>query len=87
MSTQTTRGYTVREISQRYRVSPERVRKWIESGQLRAINRREPGKRQSFVVLLEALTAFEQTREVAPTSPPNRQQRRKKTSQVDYYPG
>src|SRR5262245_18072506 len=32
------RGLTVRDVARRYRVSPDKVRAWITSGELRAVN-------------------------------------------------
>ena len=78
-------GLTVADVARRYRVSPDRVRAWIRSGQLAALNTRDAKcGRPRFVVLPEALAAFERGRSVAP--PPQPPRRRKRTKQVDYYP-
>ena len=78
-------GLTVSDIAARYRVSAERVRGWIASGQLRALNRRERGKRPSFVVLPGDLITFERSRTISPpAATPAR--RKKQIKLVDYYP-
>jgi hypothetical protein len=79
-------GLTVHDLARRYRVSAERVRGWIASGALRAVNRRDPGRRPSFVVTAEALADFERGRAVTPAAPPKPTRRKKQTGQVDYYP-
>jgi excisionase family DNA binding protein len=82
--TPTSRGLTVAEVARRFRVSPDRVRAWIKRGELAAINTRDVRSgRPRFVILPEALAAFEQGRSVAP---PPKPRRRKKTGMVDYYP-
>jgi transposase len=78
-------GYTVADIAARYRVGEDRVRGWIARGELRAINRRDTRSgRPSWVIPLEALAEFEQSRTVAP--PPKPPRRRKQTALVDYFP-
>lgn len=80
-----THGYTVRELARRYRVSEDRVRRWIALGQLRAINRRDcRAARPSWVVMPEALADFEKARSATP--PPKPARRLKKAVKVDYYP-
>jgi hypothetical protein len=78
-------GLTVRDVARRYRVSPDKVRGWIRSGQLVAIN---TGSslccKPRFVVLPEALAAFERNRQAAP--PPKPTRRKKRSNKVDYYP-
>jgi hypothetical protein len=81
------RGLTVADLARRFRVSPDRVRRWIASGQLHAINRRDTrAGRPSYVVTAEALAAFEKHRAAAPSGRPRRRHR-KRTARVDYYPG
>jgi excisionase family DNA binding protein len=78
-------GLTVREVARRLRVSPEKVRNWIKTGRLGAINTSEArcGKPR-FVVLPEHLAAFERQRSAGP--PPKPLRRQKRTVRVDYYP-
>jgi hypothetical protein len=80
-----TAGLTVREVATRYRVGPDKVRTWIRRGSLQAINTADIRcHRPRWVVLPDALEAFELGRAVGPTPQPAR--RRKRTSVVDYYP-
>ena len=80
-------GLTVREVAKRYRVSPDKVRTWIRSGKLGALNTNlvRCGKPR-WVVLPEHLTAFEKAQQ-AVTDPP-KPPRRKRTppGMKDYYP-
>lgn len=80
------RGLTVTEAAIRYRVSEDRVRHWITSGQLRAINRRDTRcGRPSWVIPPESLIEFERGREATP--PPKQARRKKQTTEIDFYPG
>jgi hypothetical protein len=79
-------GLTVREFVRRYRVGEDKVRGWIRRGELAAINTASAlcGKPR-WVILPDALAAFENRRLCAtPQKPPRR---RKPTCMVDYYPG
>jgi excisionase family DNA binding protein len=78
-------GITPREVARLLRVSPDRVRAWIRSGQLGAINT-APARcgRPRFVVLPHHLEAFEQARRAGP--PPKPPLRRREMHQIDYYP-
>lgn len=78
-------GWTVREVSRRYRVGVGRVLGWIRRGELRAINRRDIRcGRPSWIIPAEALAAFERGRQAATPAP--KPVRRKKTYAIDYYP-
>jgi transposase len=78
-------GLTVREVARRYRVSPDRVRGWIRRGDLRALDTSDRRcRRPRWVVLPDALQAFELGRAAGPTSRPAARQKR--TPVVDYYP-
>jgi hypothetical protein len=81
----TTPGQTVREIARRYRVSPAKVRAWIKSRHLGAINTADArcGKPR-FVILPEHLAEFERRQSAA--SPPKPTRRRRPRPKVDYYP-
>jgi hypothetical protein len=72
-------------VARRYRVSPDKVRGWIKSGRLAAVNTAS-GRcgRPRFVVMPEALRAFEVAASACPPTAPPR--RRRRTAQVDYYP-
>jgi hypothetical protein len=78
-------GLTVREVARRFRVSPDKVRAWITRGELAAINTATAlcGKPR-FVILPDALNAFERGRQAGP--PPKPPRRRKGTPVFDYYP-
>lgn len=79
------RAYSPAQVAQRYGVSPDKVRAWIASGELRAINisARRSSRKPRWAITPEALEAFEQQRAAAP--PPRRQRRRRKRSGVTQY--
>jgi excisionase family DNA binding protein len=78
-------GMTVREVASRFRVGRDKVRHWIKSGQLRAINTASRKcQKPRYIVLREYLAEFEATRLVAVPSKPPRY--RRKAALVDYYP-
>jgi hypothetical protein len=77
-------GYTPSELARILRVNADRVRAWIRSGELPALNLASKRcGRSRFVVLPHHLAAFEQRRAAAP---PPRPPRRKRITAVDYYP-
>lgn len=79
------RGYTTADLSRRYRVSEEKVRKWIRDGLLKAINTSDVKcAKPRFVVPPEALDDFERTRAAA--TPPKAQRRKPKSTVIDFYP-
>jgi hypothetical protein len=79
-------GFTVADIAARYRVGPDKVRAWIRSGELAAINTSASlCRRARFVVTAEALERFESRRTVTPP-PKQKCRRRSKQEMVDYYP-
>jgi hypothetical protein len=80
-----TTGLTVREFARLWRVGTDKVRGWIRSRKLGAINTSEAecGKPR-FVILPEHIAEFTKRREVAP--PRKLARRRKRTALVDYYP-
>jgi hypothetical protein len=83
--TDSAHGLTVRDVARRYRVSPDRVRAWIRSGELRAISTATATcGRPRFVVTPEALAEFERGHAVIPPPKPVRQRRR--PAQIDYFP-
>jgi len=81
----TAAGLTVRDVAKRYRVSPDKVRAWIDRGELAAVNTAAVlcGKRR-WVVTPDALAVFEQRRAGGP--PPKTARRRRRTAEVDYFP-
>jgi hypothetical protein len=79
------RGWTPNELAALIRVSPDRVRSWIASGELGAINTARVGcGRPRFVVLPHHLAAFERRRAAAQPTPAPRRGRRL-IGAVDYY--
>jgi transposase len=81
------RGLTPNELAKILRVSPDRVRAWIRSGQLGAINTAVTrcGKPR-FVILPKHLEEFEQKQRVSPPPKPAKRPKRKPRNFVDYYP-
>jgi hypothetical protein len=72
-------------VAARYRVGPDKVRGWIGKGILRAINRNDTRSgKPSWVIMPEALAEFERGRQAV--TPPRPALRRKRTTQVDFYP-
>jgi transposase len=79
------RGYTVRELAQVWRVSPDRIRAWIARGELTALNTADAAcGRPRYVILPHHLAAWEQRHRAGPTPKPPR--RRNQTDMVDYFP-
>jgi transposase len=80
----TTAGWTIRDVARRYRVSADKVRRWVKMGRLGAINTSEAQSgRPRYVVLPEQLAAFERGRAVGPVP---KARRKKKPPMIDYYP-
>jgi hypothetical protein len=79
------RGLTPNELARLLRVNADRVRSWIKSGELPAINT-APARcgKPRYVVLPHHLAVFERSRQAA--DPPRPTRRRKRTALVDYYP-
>jgi hypothetical protein len=79
-------GFTVKDLARRYRVSPDKIRKWIALDLLSALNTASAlcGKPR-YVVTPEALTAFERSR--AAGQPKKPAKRRKRTNNfIDFFP-
>jgi excisionase family DNA binding protein len=79
------RGMTVPELAKRLRLGRDRVRALIRSGEIAAIDT-APTRcgRPRWLVMPEALAAWERSRQVTP--PPPGPRPRKRTAMVDYYP-
>jgi excisionase family DNA binding protein len=77
--------WTVREVARRYRVSQDKIRTWIRTGELRAVNTAAVlcGKPR-WVVSEEALAEFERRRSSVPSAKP--QPVRRQRLQRDNYP-
>jgi hypothetical protein len=77
----TDHGLTPREFASLFRVHPQRVRNWIRSGRLGAVNLGERG-RDRFVILPEHERAFVAARSAVIPTP----RRRRRPVPIDYYP-
>jgi hypothetical protein len=78
-------GFTVTDISRRYRVGEDKVRRWIATGELKAINTASVlCGRPRWVIPADALAAFEHVRAGGPQPKPQR--RRRQSVPIDYYP-
>jgi hypothetical protein len=78
-------GLTVREVARRYRVNADKVRRWIASGELGALNTAAVVcGRPRFVILPDQLATFERRR--AAGQPPKPARRKKRSAFVDFYP-
>jgi transposase len=68
MSDNENAGFTVPEVARRFRVGAEKVRNWIRTGQLKAINTVDSqiGAKR-WVIPPEALEEFEASRAFKPT--------------------
>ena len=79
------RGYTPNELAKLLRVSPDRIRAWIRTGELGAVNvAQHRCGRSRFVVLPHHLAEFERRRAGGP--PPKLPRRRRQTLEIDFYP-
>jgi hypothetical protein len=79
-------GRTPNELARVLRVSPDRIRAWIKSGELGAINTAPTrcGKPR-YVILPHHLAAFERGRQ-ATTDPKPAPRRKRQQGMVDYFP-
>jgi excisionase family DNA binding protein len=80
------RGLTPRELARTLRVSPDRVRAWIASGELGAVDVGGRGKRRRFVILPHHVEQFERRRSTAPPPRPVRRRQKRRPGFVDYFP-
>lgn len=76
-----TRCLKVKEVACYLRVSTDKVRRWIYTGELRAFNTADKGKKVRYVVSLDAIAEFEAVRAVAKPQP-----RPRRLKVKDYYP-
>lgn len=79
-------GFTVSDVARRLRVGTDKIRLWIDRGELKAINTATVQcGRPRWVVTPDALVEFERRR-AGGTTPIPRRKRRKSAGTVDYYP-
>jgi excisionase family DNA binding protein len=78
-------GLTPNELARLLRVSPDKIRLWINRGEMGAVNVADHtcGKPR-YIVLPHHLAAFEQRRSASP--PPKPARKKKRTKLVDFYP-
>ncbi len=77
-------GLTTADVARRYRVGEDKVRRWILSGELRAVNTAAAlCGRPRWVVQPRHLEEFERRRGAPPPKP---QRRRRRRVEVDYFP-
>jgi excisionase family DNA binding protein len=78
------RGYTPREVARLLRVGHDRIRAWIQSGAMRAVNT-APTRcgRPRYIVLPEHLAAWVQQQTVS--QPPKVPRRKRRRESVDYF--
>jgi excisionase family DNA binding protein len=78
-------GYTTRELARLLRVSPDRIRCWIQAGELGAIDTaRHRCGRPRYVILPHHLDEFQRRRAAYTPAAPKRRPRRS-TGAIDYY--
>jgi excisionase family DNA binding protein len=78
------RGLTPNELARLLRVSADKIRRWIKTGHLGAVNvAGVTCARPQFVILPHHLAEWERLRSAAP--PPKPPRRRKRIPVVDYY--
>jgi hypothetical protein len=79
-------GLTVEEFARRYRVGADKVRGWIDRGEVRAINTAATlCGRSRWIIPPEAVAAFEAKRAGGPP-PVSPKRRRRKTAAIDFFP-
>jgi hypothetical protein len=68
-----------------FRVSEDKIRAWIRSGELSAVNTAGPrSNKPRFVILPHALEQFAAAR--SPAKPPKAAPRKRRTARKDYFP-
>jgi hypothetical protein len=79
------RGWTPNELARLLRVSPDRIRAWIQSGELGALDLATTRcGRPRYVILPHHLAEFEARRCAA--TPPRPARRRRRRQRIDYFP-
>jgi hypothetical protein len=79
-------SFTARSLAAYWKVSVNKIRKWLASGQLVGVNlATNPAGRPQWRITAASVEAFEARRTSAPTPRPARR-RQKRSQQVDFYP-
>ncbi|HEX4591723.1 MAG TPA: helix-turn-helix domain-containing protein [Gemmataceae bacterium] len=79
-------GLTVAELAARLRIGEDKVRRFINAGELRAVNTAASmSARPRWVIPPEAVAAFEAKRAGGPGPKPT-PRRRRRTTEIDYFP-
>jgi hypothetical protein len=79
------RGLTPRALARYLRLSPDRIRSMIASGELGAVDTsRHRCGRPRYVILPHHVREWERARRAA--APPKPARRRKRTAEVDFFP-
>lgn len=76
---------TVRDVARFLRVSPDKIRKWIQQGKLKAINTADAMcSRPRYVILPHHIAEFETVRHAGPNG--KKVPQKKRSDRTDYYP-
>jgi excisionase family DNA binding protein len=79
------RGLTTRDAARLLRVSEDKIRVWIRSGELAAVNTAGPrSSKPRFVILPQAIERFAAAR--SPAAPAKTPRGKKRITTVDYFP-
>jgi hypothetical protein len=85
VETRPERGLTTADVARLLRVSEDKIRRWLRSGELVGVNTATTlSARPRWVISPMALEEFQRKRTSAPPPKPARKQRR--SPQVDFYP-
>jgi transposase len=79
--------YSVKQVRERYAVSPHTVLTWIRDGSMTAVNvARRPGGKPRWRITPEALQTFELLRSAQPVEvKPRRRRKRESANVVEFY--
>lgn len=79
-------GYSVADLAARWRIGPDKINGFIRRGELLAVNvATHTSARPQWRVMPEEVAKFEARRTSAPVPKPTR--RRRRTGDVDFFPG
>lgn len=77
-------GYTVREVAKLFRVGKSKVLKWIERGELLAINTSNSPMQPRYIILPDSLASFVVARELG--AKPKSTRRKPRKVRTDHFP-